>query len=318
MEQAPVSVRDVWAAGPDEAWGVGYHVEGEDFLGAGYGPGPNIVRYDGESWTTAWDSEGGDVYHGVWGAASDDVWAVGGGLGVAIIAHYDGSEWSELDTGLPFPASWTEELHDVGGTGPSDVWAVGSTSSTGSFGALVMHFDGVRWSVVSGPDTTGLIGVHVTSDGVVWTLSRRDGVFRRDGDTWTHFDPGLPLPSGAALARIGEAEGRIWIGGETGIAVFEDGAFVARDAPMAARSRDALLHGDMEVYATFDHERSECDFLHTRCERLVDGQIATVRLRRPSGERALVIDSPGIMGATFFATDEDVWVLGRSYWRIPR
>jgi hypothetical protein len=324
VERAPVAVSDVWAAGPDEAWGVGY-TEGGSYTGP-ISTGPNIVRYDGETWTTAWESPGVSL-SGVWGASASDVWAVGSSLGVAIIAHYDGSAWSLAETGLPFPDSGTEYLEDVAGTGPSDVWAVGGSDGSGDFAALVMHYDGTAWTVEPAPPAADLVAVHVTGDGTVWALSRRDGVFRRDGAAWTHFDSGLAIPDGAHLSRIGEADGRIWIGGAPGIAFFEDGAFVARESaePGEVRGNDAIVRGDLQVFTTFDHGSSSCTF--SGCTSGTSTEIATIHNRRAGGERTLEIESiqgepsefrtVSLSGVRFFATDAELWVLGPSYWRIP-
>ncbi len=314
-ERGPVAVADVGAAAPDDAWGVG-----RPEAGAFAGPvaiGPAIVRYDGETWSTAWESSGAAL-RGVWGAAPDDVWAVGSVLGVAVTVHYDGVAWSE--TALPAREGGTDELYDVSGAGPADVWAVGTTDASGTFAALVTRFDGSSWTLQPGPPAEALIGVHVTPAGVVWVLSR-EAVFRRDGETWTRLETGLL--SGAR--RIGESEGRIWIGGPAGIAVFEDGAFVALDTDATAtlRGSDALLHGDVRVFSTFDHGSTSCTFsgctegtsttiatLHLRSDRQRTVTLRSIELE-PSEHRTVSLEN-----VRFFAIDAELWVLGPSYWRI--
>ena len=60
---------------------------------------------------------GGREWHqayAAWGAAPDDVWAVG-----STILHWDGSAWSA------FPECRTSELHGIWASGPNDAWAVG-------------------------------------------------------------------------------------------------------------------------------------------------------------------------------------------------
>ena len=257
VERAPVAVADVWAAAPDDAWGVG-----RPETGAFTGPvaiGPAIVRYDGETWSTAWESNGAAL-RGVWGAA------------------------------------------------PDDVWAVGTTDASGTFAALVTRFDGSRWTV------------HVTSAGVVWALSR-EAVFRRDGETWTRLETGLP----SGVRRIGESEGRIWVGGQAGIAVLEDGAFVALDTDATAtlRGTDALLHGDVRVFSTFDQGSTSCTF--SGCMDGTSTRTATIHLRSDR-ERLVTIRSiepepsefrtVSLESVRFFANDAELWVLGPSYWRI--
>lgn len=317
VDRPPVAVADVWAAAPDDAWGVG-----RPEAGAFAGPvalGPAIVHYDGETWSTAWESSGAAL-SGVWGAAPDDVWAVGGALGVAVIVHYDGAAWSSAETALPWREGGTDELYDVAGAGPDDVWAVGTTDVSGTFAALVTRFDGARWTVQPAPPADALIGVHVTSAGVVWALSR-EAVFRRDGESWTRLETGLP----SGVRRIGESEGRIWIAGRAGIAVLEDGAFVALDTDATAtlRGSDALLHGDVRVFTTFDHAATSCTFsgcmdgtsttiatLHLRSDRESVVTLRSIELE-PSEHRTVSLEN-----VRFFVIDAELWVLGPSYWRI--
>lgn len=80
-----------------------------------------IVRNDGSGWTPMRFSAGGWL-RDVWAFAADDVLAVGAkSFGAAVIYHYDGTEWTqvqtELDLGLGFDGIW--------GAVPDRLWAVG-------------------------------------------------------------------------------------------------------------------------------------------------------------------------------------------------
>jgi len=65
--------------------------------------------------------------HGVWGSASDDVYAVGGDYWGGGIIHYDGEHWTVVDSGIQ------SQLIDIWGTSAKDIYAVG-------FGYRIFHF----------------------------------------------------------------------------------------------------------------------------------------------------------------------------------
>ncbi|MBK6535930.1 MAG: hypothetical protein IPF99_42285 [Deltaproteobacteria bacterium] len=58
--------------------------------------------------------------YGVWGAAPNDVWAVGEG---GTILHWDGARWSSI------PSNTTATLRSVWGASAGDVWAVGDNGT---------------------------------------------------------------------------------------------------------------------------------------------------------------------------------------------
>jgi len=68
----------------------------------------------------------------VWGAAPDDVWAVGD---FGAISHFDGARWTQIQYGtfpfLPF-------LSKVHGSSAHDIWAVGR-SSDGKNAGVILH-----------------------------------------------------------------------------------------------------------------------------------------------------------------------------------
>jgi hypothetical protein len=104
-----VEVHGLWAASPDDVWGVGH--EGGIFLG------PTILHGTG-SWTK--QSQPGQAFGGIWGAAPNDIWAVGKPIRGPNIFRYDGQSWTPLTTTLPIG-----ELFGVWGASANDVWVAG-------------------------------------------------------------------------------------------------------------------------------------------------------------------------------------------------
>lgn len=81
---------------------------------------------DGNTWTTACTSP--NELYSVWGAAADDVYAVGA---AGTVVHYDGSctETNETDA----------SLNGIWGSNSGDIYAVGSKGN-------VLHYNGNKWT----------------------------------------------------------------------------------------------------------------------------------------------------------------------------
>jgi len=83
-----------------------------------YSPGAVHISgnvYDGRGFAIP------DALVEIWGAAPDDVWAVGDS---GTILHYDGHDWALASLGNPNGDAPTN-LFGIWGSGPSDVWIVG-------------------------------------------------------------------------------------------------------------------------------------------------------------------------------------------------
>ena len=104
---------------------------------------------------------GGFVGLDVWGSSATDLFVTGSDdSGASAIWHYDGQSWSQQfrRTGIIIPGIW--------GSSASDVFAASPTLQPDA--ALVLHYDGVQWSEMSGP-ASGNSGI-----GSVWGTSSRD------------------------------------------------------------------------------------------------------------------------------------------------
>jgi hypothetical protein len=243
----------VWGPAPTEVYAVG----GQPRLGEGSGDGV-AFRFDGTAWSeldipegpmlnwvhgtqgTVWMvgeagryvrldggevAESGDVgvdvpLWGVWAAAPDDVWAVGGNArardGLAAVFHYDGADWSQV--ALPeLDRPGVAALFKVWGTSPDNVFAVGMV------GAIV-RWDGTAWTQLPsgvGDDLVSLWGRG--PDDVVAVGGRGNGVLGRwDGAAFT-FErlPGVPGLNGSWMA----SDGTVLTGGVGGRVLRVDAGF---------------------------------------------------------------------------------------------
>ena len=73
-----------------------------------------------------------DSHTSLWGAAPDDVWAVGDG---GAISHWDGAAWTQVPVGK-FP--YYPFLNKVHGSSADDVWVAGRASN-GKNAAVILH-----------------------------------------------------------------------------------------------------------------------------------------------------------------------------------
>jgi hypothetical protein len=155
----------------------------------------------------------------VWGSSRCDVYAVGGGLGVAgrgaLALHFDGARWREIDTGR------SETLWWVWGSPAStperpDVWMAGEKG-------ILLRYDGRAVRVVASGTNATLYGVWGASANDVWVvggvpgggrIDDNDVLLRFDGQTLRRAD--LPK-KGATIFKVwGASAAEVWLSGEGG------------------------------------------------------------------------------------------------------
>ncbi|MGC4119166.1 MAG: hypothetical protein QM765_32285 [Myxococcales bacterium] len=144
--------------------------------------------------------------HGLWGTASNDVWAV---ADRGTILHYDGKAWSGVAGVVD------ADLLALSGSGKTDLWAVGGRGN-------ILHFDGKRWRTVGPATEDWLLGVRAFSAKDVWVAGRQT-VHHWDGTRWSSHD----LPTrGTALGVFGTGKGDLWFGASKGQALHWNGTEV--------------------------------------------------------------------------------------------
>lgn len=222
----------VWGAGPEDVWAVGgqpeagviFHRGPEGWAqaevpegpllnwvhGAGdeiwvAGNGGRILRRQGDGAFEAMETGVEDPLWGIWAAAPDDVWAVGGdALKPAgedpdpLLMHFDGEAWARI----PMPTldrTAPKALFKIWGTGPDNVIAVGGRG-------VLLRYDGAEWRqelVGTGDDLISLWGSG--PDDIAVVGGRSGGVLARwDGEAWTTEDlVGLPGLNGIWMASDG-------------------------------------------------------------------------------------------------------------------
>ncbi|MBL8616799.1 MAG: hypothetical protein JNM72_14395 [Deltaproteobacteria bacterium] len=147
---------------PNDLWWVHAMADGTTFA---VGAGGTILRDEGAGFVRMrTPGIAQDTLYGVWGAAPDDVWAVGGFAGRwGFLWHFDGTAWSAVPLPDDMPVTAEGELpglFKVWGTAADDVWAVGTHGTA-------LHYDGAAWSVVPTGTEELLFTVHAAGDQVL-------------------------------------------------------------------------------------------------------------------------------------------------------
>jgi hypothetical protein len=137
----------VWGLAPDDVWVVGTNDTALHWLGS-YFETTRIEPFSGPV----------NMFRGLHGFSSQDVWAVGteGPL------HWDGRAWNRVDMGNP-------SLFAIWGRSPHDLWAVGTTGEA-------YHREGTTWRRASLGTVSNLAAITGNSRGVAWVVGDQSTV----------------------------------------------------------------------------------------------------------------------------------------------
>jgi hypothetical protein len=180
------------ALSSDDAWAVG--TAGNDLL---------TLHWDGSSWSNVpapnllFDAKLNDVA----AIAGDDVWAVGttgSSAGIdfdTVTMHWDGTEWAIIPSPNPAPDSYNE-LHAVAAVSANDVWAVGEYLGEFYKHPLILHWDGLSWSIVQQncAEFNSLIAITVVAPDDIWATGNAL-TCHYDGNSWTEVASPQPRPA---------------------------------------------------------------------------------------------------------------------------
>lgn len=223
-ESRPAALLSVWGSSATDVYVVGGDPRD--------GTGPMVFHYDGAAWTKldttqrdvdiwwTFGFEGGPVFFsgsngtilryqnntfeklttpgnaivfGMWGAAPNDVWAVGGNFGGGnFVWHFDGAAW----TAVTVPeVTTTDTLWKINGRAANDFWISGTTGIT-------LHYNGTAFERVDVPVEASLFSVAAMDDRFIAVGGAFDGIlFENDGSGWQSKIPtGGPILSGVTAS----------------------------------------------------------------------------------------------------------------------
>jgi hypothetical protein len=244
----PVPVRDAGPAGAanQAGWspdaGPARHVSTIDVFDHQH-RGPADANRDGQviggsqggrcqsGW--CWESPlpDGSPVHALWGAAADDLWAVG-----ESVSHWDGRRWSPVT----LPGAGDEQVwYAVHGCSARDVWIAGHD------GQLV-HFDGSAWTPVQSGTTRPLLAVWCRGPDDLWVAGDRGLLRHHDGQRWS----APRVPGRATLYRLfGRTADDAWAVGDSSTVLHFDGRrWTSRSG--AVLSQQPLPHAKDSILGT--------------------------------------------------------------------
>lgn len=134
------------------------------------GTGGLVVRYDPATGSlTEMPVPVDATFFGIWGAAEDDIWAVGGNVGGmqprTALYHWNGQQWDSVPQP---PQAGARILFKIWGSAADDVSICGEQG-------LVLHYDGQDWGVVPSGTTATLFTIH----GADPTIAVGDAIIER-------------------------------------------------------------------------------------------------------------------------------------------
>jgi hypothetical protein len=199
----------------NEGWAVG--TKG---FSLGTSTGPIILRWNGTTWSTSFES--GIPYEllDVDILDANHAWAVGGQWGnptTGMVLRWDGGTWN-LSTGL------TGYLLSVAVVADTDVWAVGPYQYVSSYsvnqGSVRSHWNGTIWNTVTLFDKKGMNAISMLTTSEGWMVGW-DGVIRHwNGTSWTAATSPITTDL-QAVTTVSDSDA--WAVGVNGVIVRWDG-----------------------------------------------------------------------------------------------
>lgn len=221
---------DVWCVSSSECWAVGTN--------------STVLKWDGSIWASVPANlpSATDDLLSIEMLSSTDGWAVGceaapvegGACNNPRIIRWNGLAWSQVTPGTGSPPG-LGGLRSVFMLTPTNGWAVGDEPSGSDNTATILHWDGVQWRRVPGPDVGAagfLAKVFLVSGNDGWAVGANVAVapdqsviVRWDGSTWDVIStppipPTLSMPLNS-LFLVSQLDG--WAIGGYGFDEFADG-----------------------------------------------------------------------------------------------
>ncbi|UWE13028.1 FG-GAP repeat domain-containing protein [Actinacidiphila bryophytorum] len=198
------SLLSVTSVDADHAWASGWGTDGHGV----------IMNWDGRTWSPVTDPALPEVdrWSAVSAASADDVWAYGWTAtltgGTQFLAHYDGTQWTDVPAAGPLDRDWTDApIKAV----PGRLFEGGRTLST---------YSGGTWQTFALPDHVDIRGIDAVSADDAYATGMQFPVesghpvaYHWDGTTWTPM-PQPPAPASVTTDMVAaESPDSVYVGG---------------------------------------------------------------------------------------------------------
>ncbi len=250
----------------NDVWAVGGQDEGNSSV-----PTTLVEHWNGQNWQiVASPNVNGmsNVLVSVTAISATDVWAVGqtakkysGPVAQTLIEHWDGQSW-QIVPSKNLVQQGRNTLTGIAAVAANDIWAVGSVDQTPAPAgmphsqALIEHWDGQSWQIVSGLNPgTGAIGsslssVVAISKDDIWAVGIAESmplIEHWDGQAWKSVASSSSLLPGGLTGIASVGANDIWAVGD-GVVEHWDGhnwRVVTNDPKLALNGVVALAPNDV-------------------------------------------------------------------------
>ncbi|HVG00268.1 MAG TPA: S-layer homology domain-containing protein [Chloroflexia bacterium] len=215
------------STGANDIWAVGSYQDTN-------GPLRTLaLHWTGAAWEEVSSPNSGDAgtgFNAVVSLGADNDWAVGnyytgpsGEIGHTFTAHWDGSQWSVVDSPTPGTGAY---LYSIAAVSPNDIWAVQIyLDGVSLIRTLTLHWNGAAWSVVGSPNgasnENALMDIDAVGPNDVWAVGfyydssggtdqMLSLIEHWDGEKWSTVpspSPGTNTNTLEAVAMLGANDG---------------------------------------------------------------------------------------------------------------
>ncbi|MCD6327225.1 hypothetical protein J7M28_06705, partial [bacterium] len=177
-----------------------------------------LARHKNGLWNTFSGGDNCIVNNDVWSVAVNALGRAFYGTCYDQIGYYDGASWSQLNN----PAGGLSTICDICFGADESVWIASNNDLRVWHGSMISY----RRAGTGGINLDNTKAVCLDDRGRIWACSGGDygGVACYDSGSWMSWAVGDLEPEPRCIACDGD--GRIWVGTEKGIAVFQDETLV--------------------------------------------------------------------------------------------
>ena len=189
------SLNGVSGSGPSDIWAVGQNTSASF-----------IEHWNGQSWSQV-ASPAGEPPDGQLNAVSADspadAWAGGsanvGGVVAPLIEHWNGTQWRVSPGAIDAAGTASGgRILSIAAISPADVWALAGVGKGNP--AVIEHWNGTQWSIVSLPVSGTLHGLSAVSANDVWAVGNGGLILNWNGTQWSQV--ANPAGQGADLEGV--------------------------------------------------------------------------------------------------------------------
>ena len=189
------SLNGVSGSGPSDIWAVGQNASASF-----------IEHWNGQSWSqvaSPADEPPDGQLNAVSADSPADAWAGGsanvGGVVAPLIEHWNGTQWRVSPGAIDAAGTASSgRILSIAAISPADVWALAAVGKGNP--AVIEHWNGSQWSIVSLPVSATLHSLSAVSANDVWAVGNDRLILNWNGTQWNQV--ANPAGQGTSLDAV--------------------------------------------------------------------------------------------------------------------